>query len=174
MMKIKLFLLLAAVLVMVLLNSSTAQDEDTAIVHVGDAAPDFSFQPVGGKVTSIKDLKGKVILINLFATWCPPCNKEMPSLQKDIYEAINDGNFTMFAVGREHKETELKQFAEKKKITFPLVPDPDKKIFALFAKQSIPRSFVIGKDGKIIFALFGYDEEGFSKMIEAIKTELKK
>ena len=156
------------------ISTVNAQDQDTAIVHVGDPAPQFSFQPIGGEKTTINDLKGKVVLINLFATWCPPCKKEMPILQKNVFETIKDKNFAMFSFGREHKEAEIKEFAEKNKLTFPMVADPEKKIFNLFAKQSIPRTFIIGKDGKIIYALFGYEEEEFTKLIEFIKAELKK
>src|SRR5439155_18418492 len=117
-------------------------------------------------------LKGKVVLLNFFATWCGPCNAEMPALQK-LHEQFKDKPFVAVSVGREHSIEEVKKFAESKKLTFTFAADPKREAYKLFATQFIPRSYVIDREGAIVFQTMGFDAaEGTKQMVAAIEKAL--
>ena len=150
-----------------------AQDNNDDIVKVGEMMPSFSI--VSDNVTKINsgELKGKVVLINFFATWCPPCQKELASVQQTLWPKYKDNNkFVMLVIGREHSDKELATYNEKKGFTFPLYPDKSRAIFGAFAKSLIPRSYLIGKDGKVIYAGKGYTDKEFAELLEKIETAL--
>lgn len=146
--------------------------DDANIVKVGDVAPNFTVITPDGDVTTA-DLKGKVVLVNFFATWCPPCVKELPVLEKEVWNKYKDNkDFVLLVIGREHTPKELKKFAEDKGLNLPFCPDEDRNIFSQFAKQSIPRNYIINKGGKIIYASKGYSHKEFEHMIDVLKRQL--
>ena len=113
------------------------------------------------------------MLINFWATWCPPCKAELPLLQKNIYDKINDKNFAVLCISRGEKNDVVKKFIEQNKYTFPVYLDSETKTYNLFASKYIPRNFVIGKDGKVKLATVGFNQKEFEKMILLIEKELK-
>jgi peroxiredoxin len=158
------------------LSSSTdetnSEPDTTTYIFEGDPAPNFTATTLDGKEISIEKLKGKVILINYFATWCGPCLFEMPYLESEIYKKIDNEDFVLICVGREHTAEELVKFKEEKGFDLPMAPDPKREIYSKFAKMMIPRNFVIDRDGKVIYQSIGYEKEEFNKMIIIIKDEL--
>ncbi len=108
---------------------------------------DFKFKDMNGNDLSLSSLKGKMIFFNFWATWCPPCRKEMPSMQK-LYNKFKDKNFVMIAVTSEDSAT-VKQFLSKNKYTFPIVAG-EEDIFINYNIASIPTTFIIDGDGYII------------------------
>lgn len=144
-------------------------------LNVGDAMPAFTLQSeVYGQVTPA-DLKGKVVLVSLFATWCGPCQLELGQVQKVLWPKYKDNaDFKLLVIGREHTDTDLKKYNERKKFAFPLYPDPKREVFSLFADQSIPRVYLFGKDGKLVHASIGYTAEEFQHLMECIEKELAK
>jgi len=152
-----------------------AQDVDsTTFTKVGQTVPNFSVTTLDGKVMKMSELKGTIVLINFFATWCEPCMGEMPRVEKEIWQQLKSDKFIVVAIGREHTKDELVKFNKEKGFTFQIAPDPKREVFSLFARQSIPRNYVIGKDGKIAYQGIGYSPEEFGKMVELIKTLLNK
>jgi peroxiredoxin len=150
-----------------------AQDEFT-LVKVGDAAPDFSFSTENGQTKKLSELKGKIVWINFFATWCGPCRQELPHLQKEVYDKLkNNKNFELIILGREHSWEEINKFKTNNKFNMPFYPDTARKVFSLYAKQNIPRNFVIGKDGKIAVCSTGFTEKEFAKIIGKVEEMLK-
>ena len=150
-----------------------AQDNNDDIVKVGEMMPLFSIVSDNGTKINSAELKGKVVLINFFATWCPPCQKELASVQQTLWPKYKDNNkFVMLVIGREHSDKELATYNEKKGFTFPLYPDKSRAIFGAFAKSLIPRSYLIGKDGKVIYAGKGYTDKEFAELLEKIETAL--
>ncbi len=150
-----------------------AQDNNDDIVKVGEMMPSFSIVSDNGTKINSAELKGKVVLINFFATWCPPCQKELASVQQTLWPKYKDNNkFVMLVIGREHSDKELATYNEKKGFTFPLYPDKSRAIFGAFAKSLIPRSYLIGKDGKVIYAGKGYTDKEFAELLEKIETAL--
>lgn len=131
-------------------------------VKIGDTMPQFTLNSdVYGQVTP-SDLKGKVVLVSLFATWCGPCQKELAEVQSTLYPKYKDNeNFRLLVIGREHTDADLTKYNARKKFTFPLYPDPKREVFSLFADQSIPRAYLFGKDGKLIYTSTGILRKSF-------------
>ncbi|MET0571304.1 MAG: TlpA disulfide reductase family protein [Pedobacter agri] len=147
--------------------------DDGTITKIGDTIPSFKFEIEKGRTVDIANYKGKLILINLFATWCPPCNKELPQVQTQIWEKHkNNSNFAFFVFGREEGWEKLIPYKSKKGFTFPILPDLDRSIFSKFAKQSIPRNILIDQNGKIIYQSIGYEQKEFDALVKLITDKL--
>lgn len=123
-------------------------------VEVGQPAPDFSLTDLDGKTVSLSDFKGKVVILDFFASWCPPCREEVPdfiALQKEY----GPKGFAMIGVALVTPE-EAKEFASKAGINYPVLID-DAKVSALYGPiRSIPTTFVIGKDMKVAKMYIGF------------------
>ena len=147
--------------------------KNSTLISVGQDVPEFSFIRYEDTV-DINDFKGKVVFINFFATSCPICIKELPVIQNEIWKKYNYvADFEFLVFGRGHSKVELDTFRTKWEYTFEIIPDPDKKIYSLFAKQYIPRNVIINREGKIIFEATGFDDEKFAKMKSILEKELK-
>lgn len=148
--------------------SLLAQDEFT-LVKEGQKAPDFTFETAPGKMAKLSDFKGKVIWINFFATWCGPCRKELPHLQKEVYDKLKDNpQFELIILGREHSWEEINKFVTDNKFNMPFYPDNGRKVFSLYAKQNIPRNFIIDKEGKVVVSSTGFNEKEFGEIVEKV------
>jgi len=139
---------------------------------VGDPVPAFTFEPEKGKTVSIGDYNNQTMLLVFFATWCPPCRAELPHIQKEIWEKYgSNSRFKLLAFGREHTRREIDKFVAETHFTFPIVSDPKREVFSLFAPQEIPRSYLI-VNGKIVKMTVGFTEEEFNEMVKLIDSSL--
>lgn len=151
-----------------------AQDGNSDIVKVGDMMPAFTIVSDNGEQIASSSLKGKVLLVNFFATWCPPCQKELASVQQTLWPKYKDNkDFALLVIGREHTDADLQKYNEKKGFTFPLYPDKSRAIFAAFANNLIPRSYLVDKTGKVVYATKGYTDEEFAELMQKIEEALK-
>ena len=151
----------------------SAQDNFT-LARLNAQAPAFAFEVKPGTKHQITDYKGKVVLLTFFATWCGPCRAELPHIEKDIHQKYADNpNFELLIFGREHDWETVNKFKNDQKFSMPFYPDPERKIFSLYASQNIPRNFVIDKKGNIVYASVGFNEEDFAKMKAEIEKQLK-
>ena len=143
-------------------------------MKLGANLPSFTLNSsVYGNVTP-EQLKGKVVLVNLFATWCGPCQLELAEVEKTLWPAYKDNkDFVLLVVGREHTEAQLKKYNERKKFSFPLYPDEKREVYGLFASQFIPRAYLFDKEGKLIYSAKGYKKEEFNKLMDTIAKALK-
>jgi peroxiredoxin len=143
----------------------------TSLVQLKQTTPEFSFTTRDGKTANLSDYKGKVILINFFATWCGPCMQEMPYIQNEIWNKLKDNpDFVLLSLGRDHSQAEIDKFIDQKKFTFPIYADKGKVVYSIFATQYIPRNYLIDKKGKVVYASTGFSMEEF----EELKTKIAK
>ena len=109
---------------------------------------DFTLTDLQGKPWHLRDLKGKVVLVNFWATWCPPCRKEMPDLQA-LYDKYKDQGFVVLSISDEEM-AKVSPFIAERKITYPVLLDPGRKVNDAFVVEGIPKSFVYDRDGKLV------------------------
>jgi len=152
-----------------------AKEADKAtLLTENQTVPPFKFEISKGKQVSINDYKGKIVLINFFATWCAPCRKELPLVQEQIWNKHKDNpKFAMLTFGREQSWDEVLKFGKDLNFSFPLLPDLKRKVYGLFASESIPRSYLIDERGKIIYLSTGFEETHFNELKELMDSLLK-
>jgi peroxiredoxin len=109
---------------------------------------DFTLTDLQGKTWSLRQLKGKVVLVNFWATWCPPCRKEMPDLNT-LYQRFKDQGFVILAISDEEAD-KVKPFIAERNISYPVMLDPGRKVNELFQVEGIPKSFVYDREGKLV------------------------
>jgi peroxiredoxin len=125
---------------------------------------DFTLADLEGKQWTLKDLRGKVVLVNFWATWCPPCRKELPDLQ-ELYGKFKDQGFVVLAISDE-EIGKVRPFVTERKLTLPVLLDPGRKVNERFRIVGIPKSFVFDRNGKIVAqAIDMRTREQFLKML---------
>lgn len=154
-------------------QSQQEQIEASTLIKQGDKAPDFTVEMVTGEQISLSSLKGKVVLINFWATWCPPCREEFKRMQKDVVDRFKGKDFQLLAISRGEKKSTVDSFRDKQGYTFPMGLDPKQEIYNKYASNYIPRNFVVGKDGKVIYVSVGYEPAEFDNMLKAIEAALQ-
>jgi peroxiredoxin len=156
-------------LVCLVWTTAWAQDEnETTLMRIGQTVPGFTIRTIDGQQVSMDGLRGRVVLLNFFATWCPPCNQEMPHLEKMIWQRWKKDELMLLAIGREHSGEELKAYKKEKGVTFFMAPDPERQIYGKFATQYIPRNVLVDREGKIVYQSRGYTEASFQELVDTI------
>ncbi len=148
--------------------------EEATRIHVGDPAPAFEGHFMDGTSFSLEDQRGKVVILAFFATWCPPCREEIPHLEREVWQRFKGPNFAMAAIAREHNASDLGEFISEMEMTFPVIPDPDRSIFSLFADAFIPRTVVIDPEGTVIYHGNDFDPDVFAEMVELIEATVNR
>ena len=140
---------------------------------IGEVAPDFMLQKLGSDTVSLADYRGKVVFLNFWATWCPPCVAEMPSMEM-LYQKLKGREFEILAVNVDGEgEKTIRPFMDKHSLTFPVLLDPEKKIYGLYRLTGIPETFIIDKNGVIDSKIIGGQDwtarkwlQHFDRMVE--------
>jgi peroxiredoxin len=151
------------------LPEATLTPEETVLVGVGDTAPNFELTTLEGEIFNLEAQRGKVVLVNFFATWCPPCREELPHLEKEIWQRFDSDRFSLIVVGREEDDEVIGPFVESNGYSLPFAGDPKKKAYDRYATRFIPRNFVIGPDGTVLFQSQGFERGDFDRMIVVIE-----
>jgi peroxiredoxin len=109
---------------------------------------DFTLSELNGKTWTLKEQRGKVVVLNFWATWCPPCRKEMPDLES-LYRQFKDQGLVILAISDEDSG-KVKPFIAQEKVTYPILLDPGRKVNELFQIEGIPKTFVYDRNGKLV------------------------
>lgn len=155
-------------------TETEAEDEvaATTLVKVGEMAPDFTVTLFDGKTVTLSELKGKVVLLNFWATWCPPCREELKRVQQDVIDRYADEQFVFLPISRGEERATVAAFREQQGYTFPMGLDPERKIYDQYASNYIPRNFLIDKEGRVAMATVGYEPAEFDLLVEAVQLYL--
>ena len=148
---------------------SPVPDDRGYLVKVGDIAPDFTMELTNGEKVTLSSYRGKVVMLQFTASWCGVCRKEMPFIEKDIWQKNKENDqFALWAIDRDEPLQTVVDFAKETGITYPIGLDPNADIFAKYAdrKAGITRNVIIDKDGKIVMLTSLYDEAEFALMVK--------
>ncbi len=136
--------------------------------QVGKPAPGFTLKTPRGETLSLADFRGKTVVLNFWATWCPPCREEMPSMEA-LYRQCRNQPFAILAVSEDRDETSVKYFLEEMGLTFPVLLDKDTAVGRAYRVLALPTTYVIGPDGKIKDIVYGgqdWNSPRFRKLVE--------
>jgi cytochrome c biogenesis protein CcmG/thiol:disulfide interchange protein DsbE len=130
-------------------NALAAEKTKEVGLSVGNVAPDFSLQTLNGQTVHLSDFRGKPVIVNFWTTWCPPCKKEMPDMEK-FYKTYHS-EVELLAVHLTSQDTRenAKSFVNEYQLSFPVVLDEKKNALKLYHIQTIPTSYIIDQDGVI-------------------------
>ncbi|MDR2358790.1 MAG: TlpA family protein disulfide reductase [Prevotellaceae bacterium] len=161
-------------------HNRTAQIEDASrgyIVKVGDDAPDFDIHYLDGSTERLSNYRGKVVMLQFTASWCGVCRKEMPYIERDVWQKHKENlDFALIAVDYKEPADTTQKFAETIRVTYPLTLDESGEKFHRYAAQGagVTRNIIIGRDGKIAFLTRLYDPGEFAEMVRVIEELLAK
>ena len=129
-------------------------DQGIMPAEMDEAAPDLVLVDLEGSEVSLEDYRGQVVLVNNWATWCPPCRAEMPILEA-YYQDHKDEGFVLIGIEAGEPADEVEEFVENYGISFPVWLDPESKAIIGFRNMALPSSYVINPDGMIVLAWTG-------------------
>ena len=141
----------AAVVFAALLFSTPPEDP----IRPGQRAPGFELPLLDGATSvSLAGLRGKVVLLNFWATWCGPCEAEMPAMQR-LYTALRGTDFEMVAVSVDTSRDEVDAFRKRLALDFPIALDPEKRVATAYQSHRFPESYLVDRDGTILSRYIG-------------------
>ena len=158
------------------LPEGVTPDSTGYIIRVGQTVPDIKWTQTDGKTVSIKDLRGKVVMLQFTASWCGVCRREMPFIERDIWQKHKDNkDFYLVGIDRDEPKATVEAFAKQTGVTYPLALDPGADLFAKFAlrESGITRNVLVDRDGKIVMTTRLYNEKEFQKLVGKIDSLLK-
>ena len=133
----------------------------------GTPAPDFTLQTVDGRMVSLSDFRGKAVVVNFWATWCPPCRSEMPDLQQTYSERADD--VVVLAIDVQEAREPVRRFVEQYGLTFPILLDTNGDVTQSFGIQSLPTSFFIDREGRVAaFNMGALNKSAIAKKLELV------
>lgn len=143
--------------------------------RVGFQAPDFSVATLDGQNLSLSDYRGKVVMLNFWATWCIPCRTEMPSMER-LYARYGGSSFEILAISGGEDESAVRPFVDDFKLNFPIALDSPMDIYNAYKVTAIPSTYLVNRDGVITHRFFGaveWDEEEYRQLVaKLIRTQL--
>ena len=146
-------------------------DGPPPVLGRGAQAPDFELPRLTeAPPVSLSALKGRVVLLNFWATWCKPCEEEMPAMER-LYRELGPRGFELVAVSVDEEPGPVRDFRERLGITFPIALDPDQKSARLYQTMGFPESVLVDREGNIVERYIGprdWDHAGFATRIAAL------
>jgi peroxiredoxin len=139
---------LALAVVLVAFASGVAWSMGSRVPVVGTAVEDFQLADLSGKMQSLSQYRGKIVLVNFWATWCKPCTTEMPAMQT-IYDKLRDKGFVVLAVNELEDDAKVREHIKQHGHTFPVLMDRDNKVANQFGVFGLPVSVFIDQEGRV-------------------------
>jgi peroxiredoxin len=126
---------------------------------VGAPAPNFTLESLAGDSVTLADLRGQVVLLNFWATWCGPCEAEMPAIEAR-YKAFGKSGLAVLAINLAEPEAEVQAFVDRLGLTFTILMDPSETVFDLYRVRGYPTTFIVDREGMIIQQRVGFMSDG--------------
>ncbi len=147
--------------------------EPASGVRVGSQAPDLTLRTLDGQTVKLSDYRGKVVMLNFWATWCPPCRAEMPSMER-LYKLMAGEDFVMLALNVEENGGQtVKAFLKSSPHTFPVLLDEDAKAQNTYRVFRFPETFIISREGVIMNHILGAREWDEESTVQYLKFLVK-
>jgi peroxiredoxin len=137
----------------------------------GTAPPDFSLRTPEGRIVSLAELRGKVVVLNFWATWCRECRTEMPAFEA-LHRRFGARGLVVVGVNTREGATSAQDYARELRLTFPVVLDPDGRVTSLYGVIGLPTTFLIGRDGRAVALAVGAREWASTAALEIAETLL--
>lgn len=151
---VKLVVVAALVIVAVVVGVQWTQSGRFRPVGKGTKAPGFTFENLEAEKVALEDLRGKVVFLNIWATWCEPCRDEMPSMEQ-LYQKLRGRPFEILAVSIDRDASKVMPFRDEFSLTFPILLDPRSRITRLYRATGVPETFIIDAEGVIAERVIG-------------------
>ena len=135
-------------------------------------AADFRLDARGGKQLALSDLKGQVVMINFWASWCGPCRQEFPALDQ-IYAKYKPMGFTLVAINVESEKSDAEKFLAKTPASFPILFDPDNKVSGQYGVSAMPTTVLVDRQGRVRWQHRAYKPGDEAAYIEQIRAALR-
>lgn len=154
-------------------SGSEKQTTSFSLPTVGSEAPDFELIDTDGNVRTLSGVRGKVVLVNFWATWCPPCKAELPSME-ELYRNYGKGDFEILAINIEDNGPAIMPaFLQNNPHTFPVLFDPELKAQRLYGVSMFPETFIVDKQGIIFKKVIGAIDWTSPKMLSDLNSLMK-
>lgn len=141
--------------------------------EIGALAPAFTLKSLNGRNLSLREHRGRVVMLNFWATWCGPCRQEMPALNA-LYEKYRDAGFVLFGINVDADPATAARMTERLKIAYPILFDREKKASSLYQVNAMPMTILIDRDGKVRHVQKGYYagyEDKYREQVRGLLTE---
>jgi len=163
---------LLLILLMGLATMAAAEQQGLTALPDRPEAPDFTLPDVDGDSHRLSDYRGKVVIVNFWATWCPPCRKEMPSMQR-AWERTKDEGILMLAVDVGEDEDTVFAFQGQTPVDFPLLLDQDSAVTTAWPVRGLPTTFVVDTQGRLAYRAVGGREWDDPALLSTVRDLLK-
>jgi peroxiredoxin len=169
--------LLLPVLMAAVVSAGTGADPTViaqrGVVKPGEPAPNFQLRDMNGRIVALSDLRGKVVLLNFWATWCGPCRVEMPAMER-LYRAYERKDFEILAVSTDAQGVAVtRPFQQENKLTFPILHDADFRVGLSYGARTLPMTFMVDRQGIVRQHIFGARDWEAPEAHQLIETLMK-
>ncbi|MEY4703930.1 MAG: Thiol-disulfide oxidoreductase ResA [Nitrospirota bacterium] len=143
------------------------------VVKLGEPAPNFQLRDLNGRQVALSDLRGKVVLLNFWATWCGPCRVEMPAMEK-LYRAFSRNDFEILAVSTDAQGASItRPFQQENHLTFPILHDADYHVGLTYGARTLPMTFMVDRQGIVRHQIFGARDWGATEAHQLVQMLMK-